>query len=83
MNGAAEDLGRAGHETAVTADDHDLLGTVLNLAPNKRTMTTDSSTKFVGAAKVSTSMYRAGVPTAVMTCASGALLETALTASPE
>lgn len=36
------------------ADTLGAIGTVLNLAPGKRTTTTDSSTKFIGAARVDT-----------------------------
>ncbi|MEO6033464.1 MAG: PaaI family thioesterase [Burkholderiaceae bacterium] len=38
------------------ADTLGAVGTVLNLAPEKRTTTTDSSTKFIGAARVNTTV---------------------------
>ncbi len=38
------------------ADTLGAVGTVLNLPPGKRTTTTDSSTKFVGAARVNTTV---------------------------
>lgn len=38
------------------ADTLGAVGTVLNLAPGKRTTTTDSSTKFIGGAKVDTTV---------------------------
>jgi 1,4-dihydroxy-2-naphthoyl-CoA hydrolase len=38
------------------ADTLGAVGTVLNLGPNKRTATTDSSTKFIGAARVDTTV---------------------------
>ena len=44
------------------ADTLGAVGTVLNLAPNKRTTTTDSSTKFIGAAKVNTTVIGESVP---------------------
>jgi 1,4-dihydroxy-2-naphthoyl-CoA hydrolase len=38
------------------ADTLGAIGTILNLEPGKRTTTTDSSTKFIGAAKVGTTI---------------------------
>jgi uncharacterized protein (TIGR00369 family) len=38
------------------ADTLGAIGTILNMPPNKRTTTTDSSTKFIGGAKVGTTV---------------------------
>ena len=45
-----------GGATMAFADTLGAVGTVLNLGPGKRTTTTDSSTKFIAAAKVGTTV---------------------------
>ncbi len=44
------------------ADTLGALGTILNLPEGKRTTTTDSSTKFIGAARVNTTVVGESVP---------------------